>query len=79
MGVFSPMANELERFRPEVTGRDDMVELMACVVNPLEPLVTPPRQPDRQAHDLAYEPHELFWDKECAVRPNGLGCRLFED
>ena len=36
-------------------------------------------QPDRQAHDLAYEPHDLFWDKECAVRPNGLGCRLFED
>ena len=56
-----------------------MVELLACVVNPLAPLVTPPRQPDRLAHDLAYEPHDLFWEKECALRPHGLGCRLFED
>ncbi len=73
------MANALEGFRPEVTGREGMVELMACVVNPLAPLVTSLRQPDRPAHDLAYEPHDLFWEKECAVRPNGLGCRLFED
>ena len=50
-----------------------MTDVMACVVNPLAPLVTPPRKVDQEIHDLAVEPHDLFWEKECAVRPNALG------
>ena len=56
-----------------------MAEVMACVVNPLEPLVTPSGVRPQPAHDLARESHDQFWEKECADRPNGLGCRLFED
>ena len=56
-----------------------MTDVMACVVNPLAPLVTPPLKVDQVIHDLAVEPHDLFWEKECAVRPNALGCRLFDD
>ena len=56
-----------------------MTDVMACVVNPLVPLVTPPCNGEQAVHDLAVEPHDLFWEKECTVHPNGLGCRLFED
>ena len=56
-----------------------MTDQMACVVNPVAPLVTPPRHVEQAVHDLAVEPHDLFWEKECTVHPNALGCRLFDD
>ena len=56
-----------------------MMNAMACVVNPLAPLVTPMGSRPRPLHDLAHESHDQFWEKECAERPNALGCRLFDD
>ena len=56
-----------------------MTDQMACVVNPVAPLVTPPRHVEQAVHDLAVEPHDLFWEKECTLHPNTLGCRLFDD
>ena len=73
------MAPVYERFRPEVAGRKIVIDAMACVVNPLAPLVTPMGSRPRPLHDLAHESHDQFWEKECAERPNALGCRLFDD
>jgi hypothetical protein len=56
-----------------------MIDAMACVVNPLAPLVTPMGTRQTPVHDLAHESHDQFWEKECALRPNALGCRLFDD
>ena len=55
-----------------------MIDAMACVVNPVAPLVTP-RPVDQAVLDFAVVPHDLFWEKECTGHPNALGCRLFDD
>ena len=30
-------------------------------------------------HDLAIENHNQFWDRECKLHPEALGCRDFDE